>query len=52
MRYGVNEFTLVKWKTQLGLIDYFSEKIGKSIYEVLDGVVETTFGFNTLNINN
>lgn len=52
MRYGVNDFTLLKWKTQLGLRDYFSEKIGKSIYEVLDGVVETTFGFNTLNINN
>ncbi|MCB2291304.1 hypothetical protein LGK97_16370 [Clostridium sp. CS001] len=52
MRYGINDFTLLKWKTQLGLRDYFSEKIGKSIYEVLDGVVETTFGLNTFNINN
>lgn len=48
MRYGINDFTLLKWKTQLGLRGYFSEKIGKSIYEVLDGVIETTFGFNTL----
>ena len=48
MRYGINEFTLLKWKIQLGLRDYFSEKIGKSIYEVLDGVVETTFGFDTM----
>lgn len=46
MRYGINEFTLLKWKTQLGLRDYFSKKIGKSIYKVLDGVVETTFGFD------
>jgi hypothetical protein len=52
MRYGINEFTLLKWKTQLDLRDYFSEKIGKSIYEVLDGVVEATFGFNTLITNN
>jgi hypothetical protein len=52
IRYGVNDFTLLKWKTQLGLRDYFSEKIGKSIYEVLDGVVEATFRFNTLITNN
>lgn len=48
MRYGINDFTLLKWKTQLGLVDYFDRKIGKSIYEVLDGVVETTFGFDTM----
>ncbi|MBZ9687388.1 HD domain-containing protein [Clostridium estertheticum] len=46
MRYGTNDFTLIKWKNYLGLRDYFSKKIGRSIYKVLDGVVETTFGFN------
>jgi hypothetical protein len=46
MRYGTNDFTLIKWKNYLRLRDYFSEKIGKSIYKVLDGVIETTFGFN------
>jgi putative nucleotidyltransferase with HDIG domain len=45
MRYGVKNNTIGKWKTYLGLRDYFSQKIGKSIYSVLDGVVETTFGF-------
>lgn len=44
VRYGISDFTLPKWKAYLGLRDYFSEKIGNSIYEVLDGVVETTFG--------
>ncbi|MBW9157887.1 HD domain-containing protein [Clostridium sp. FP2] len=48
MRYGINDLTLIKWKTQLGLSDYFSKKIGKSIYKVLDGVVETTFGLNAI----
>ena len=52
MRYGINDFTLIKWMTQLGLVDYFGRKIGKSIYEVLDGVVETTFGFDTMVSNN
>ena len=51
MRYGINDLTLIKWNTQLGLADYFNEKIGKSIYKVLEGVVETTFGFDTIITN-
>ena len=39
-------------KTIAKLNDNESEKIGKSIYEVLDGVVEIIFGFNTLITNN
>jgi len=45
MRYGFNDLTLIKWKNYLELKDYFSEKIGKSIYKVLEGAVETTFEF-------
>ncbi|MGY0371986.1 HD domain-containing protein [Clostridium sp. JNZ J1-5] len=48
MRYGINDFTLIKWKNYLSLRDYFSQKIGMSIYKVLDGVIETTFGFNLM----
>ncbi|WBW94862.1 HD domain-containing protein [Oceanirhabdus sp. W0125-5] len=46
MRYGFNDFTLKKWEKYLELRDYFSNKIGKSIYKVLEGVVETTFDFD------
>ncbi|MCM1991155.1 HD domain-containing protein [Oceanirhabdus seepicola] len=45
MRYGFNDLTLIKWENYLGLKEYFSKKIGKSIYKVLEGVVETTFEF-------
>jgi hypothetical protein len=44
--YGVKDNIIGKWRAFLGLRDYFSQKIGNSIYAVLDGVVETTFGFS------
>lgn len=35
LRHGFNEYTLEKWKAYLNLVDYFSEKVGRSIYQIL-----------------
>lgn len=45
MRYGPNEFTIPKWQAYFELRDHFSREIGRSIYALLPGVVENTFGF-------
>lgn len=45
IRNGVNEYTIPKWKAFMNLKDYFTEKVGKSIYTLLPGVVENTFEF-------
>lgn len=45
LRHGVNEYTTLKWKATLETKDYFERKIGKSVYSILPGVVENTFGF-------
>jgi hypothetical protein len=45
LRYGANEHTLTRWKSFFGIQKHFEQKMGHSIYKVLPGVVETTFGF-------
>lgn len=45
MRYGVNEYTIKKWKATFEIQKYFEERIEKSIYSILPNVVENTFGF-------
>lgn len=45
MRHGVNEYTIIKWKSIFEIQKYFEERIGKSIYSILPNVVENTFGF-------
>ncbi len=45
LRYGTNAYTIDKWKAFFALQERFSREIGQSIYAVLPGVVETTFGF-------
>ena len=45
LRRGINAMTVEKWRAFLGLQRYFEEAIGHSIYSVLPGVVENTFGF-------
>lgn len=46
MRHGVHEGTVARWEQLFALKDYFERKMGgKSIYSVLPGVVENTFGF-------
>ncbi|MDF2673226.1 MAG: putative superfamily hydrolase involved in metabolism [Clostridiales bacterium] len=44
LRHGVNEYTVPKWKETFKIQKYFEGKIGCSIYSVLPGVVENTFG--------
>lgn len=43
MRHGIHEHIIDKWKATFDTKHYFEEKIGKSIYSVLPGVVENTF---------
>jgi hypothetical protein len=45
LRYGIDIMTVEKWRAFLGLQTYFEGAIGRSIYSVLPGVVENTFGF-------
>lgn len=45
LRRGINDRTVEKWRAFLELQAYFDAAIGRSIYSVLPGVVETTFGF-------
>ena len=45
-RYGVNEISVPRWKAYLEIQKEFEGVIGHSIYKVLDGVVENTFGFD------
>ncbi len=46
LRYGTNQYTIPKWKATLELHKRFEEVIGRSIYGILPGVVENTFGFD------
>jgi hypothetical protein len=43
MRYGFNEFTIDKWQAFFDIRDEFETVMGKSIYELLPGVIENTF---------
>ena len=45
LRLGINDMTVEKWRAFLALQEYFEKAIGRSVYGVLPGVVETTFGF-------
>lgn len=43
LRHGFNEHTIDKWKGFVKAKEYFDDRLGKSIYDVLPGVVENTF---------
>ncbi len=43
-RYGPNAYTVPKWQATLAIKDEFEAAIGGSIYDLLPGVVATTFG--------
>ncbi len=45
LRHGVNDYSVAKWKAYLELQQRFEDITGQSIYRLLPGVVETTFGF-------
>lgn len=43
MRHGVHSGTVKRWEELFRIKAYFEEKMGKSIYAVLPGVIENTF---------
>jgi len=46
LRRGVNRYTVARWTAYLELQRTFEASIGRSIYSLLPGVVESTFGIN------
>jgi hypothetical protein len=45
LRYGFNDLTLPKWQAFFALRQEFDQATGTSIYCLLPGVTENTFGF-------
>lgn len=43
LRHGIHEHIIDKWRETFKTKSYFEEKMGKSIYSVLPGVIENTF---------
>lgn len=46
MRHGVNETTVARWQALFDLKSHFDRLTGGSIYRLLPGIVETTFGYS------
>lgn len=46
IRHGINRYTVEKWNAHLAIQKEFEQVIGGSIYHLLPGVVENTFGFD------
>ncbi len=46
MRYGVNQYSVPRWEAYLEIKRSFEKEIGRSIYTLLPGVIENTFGFS------
>ncbi|KOA18840.1 HDOD domain protein [Clostridium homopropionicum DSM 5847] len=42
-RYGVNDFTVARWKKTTKIKEYFEKKMQHSIYDVLPNVIQNTF---------
>jgi len=47
LRYGVDQYTVPRWKAYFAIQAEFDQAIGQSIYRRLDGVIENTFGFRS-----
>lgn len=43
LRYGTHPATVLRWKKILEIKEYFENKTGGSIYELLPGVIENSF---------
>jgi hypothetical protein len=43
-RYGINAYSLPKWRTKFGIKTDFEQRMGCSVYSLLPGIVENTFG--------
>ncbi len=46
LRHGVNDLSVLRWKAYAEIQKDFESAMGQSIYKVLPGVIENTFGFN------
>lgn len=46
MRRGMNEYTIPRWQAYFDIKQEFEVEIGRSIYSLLPGIVETTFGLS------
>jgi hypothetical protein len=42
LRYGVNQYSVEKWKKTIELKEYFDGKTGCSIYTLLPGIIENS----------
>lgn len=47
VRHDFNEYTIPRWKAYFSIKQRFEDIIGCSLYSVLPGVVENTFGFKS-----
>lgn len=47
VRYGVNEYSVPRWNAYLTILEDFDQAIGSSVYTILPGVIENTFGFSS-----
>lgn len=45
MRYGINDKSISSWQARFQIKERFEGEIGHSIYLVLPGIIEGTFGF-------
>jgi hypothetical protein len=48
LRHGLNEYIVTKWKETFQIQKYFEELMGRSLYNVLPGVVENTFNIKEI----
>jgi hypothetical protein len=44
LRYGIHEYALCKWRTTFDIKTEFEQHMGCSVYSLLPGIVENTFG--------
>ena len=46
LRYGTFDFSVAKWRATLELRAHFDRAVNGSVYALLPGIVENTFGFH------
>lgn len=51
LRHGLNEYIVPKWKAIFEIQKYFEGCMGKSLYNILPGVIESTFSILTIRNN-
>jgi len=44
LRHGLNDTTISRWRALFDLLAHFDAAVGDSVYALLPGVIETTFG--------